>query len=165
MTILSLLLLFAPGVIEVRHDDKVAIAYRATLSGDHVIIHAAIQPGWHTFSIDNKIREKEKLRGKPSLGSEMPTAITLGNGLQEAGPWLQSPPADFSKPELRYFSFGYEREAVFAVPVKQVSKGTPQVALKAQACTESVCKNIDIDIPVQLGTERLPQGLIPVRMQ
>jgi DsbC/DsbD-like thiol-disulfide interchange protein len=165
MTVLTLLLLFAPGTVEVRHDDKVALTYSAALAGDHVVVRAAIQPGWHTFAIDHKIREKEMLRGKPSLGSEMPTTITLTGGLDQAGPWLQSPPKDFSKPELRYFAFGYDREAVFAVPVKRSGQAAGQVSLKAQACTESVCKNIDIDIPVQPARDRLPPGLIPVKMQ
>jgi DsbC/DsbD-like thiol-disulfide interchange protein len=171
MMILSFLLffaagaLFAAGDVEVRHDDKLAVTYRAAWTGDHVVVRASIEPGWHTFCLDNKIREKEKLRGKPSLGSEMPTAITLSGGLQEAGAWLQTPPKDFSKPAERYYSFGYDREAVFAVPVKRTGKAPGQVALKAQACTESVCKNIDIDIPVQAAKENLPAGLIPVKMQ
>jgi DsbC/DsbD-like thiol-disulfide interchange protein len=164
MMILSLLLLFAAGAVEVRHDDKLAITYRATLTRDHVVVRAAIQPGWHTFCLDNKIREKEKLRGKPSLGSEMPTEISLSGGLQTTGPWLQTPPKDFSKPAERYYSFGYDSEALFAVPIKRTGKAPGQVALKAQACTESVCKNIDIEIPVQAAKESLPSGLIPARM-
>lgn len=155
------LFLAAAGAVEVRHDDKVALTYTASRIGNHVVVKAAVEPGWHTFAMDNKVREKEMLKGKPSLGSELPTTIKL-TGLEETGPWLQAPPKDFSKPAERYYGFGYDREAIFAVPVKG-TKGT--VALKAQACTESVCKNIDIEIPVQQSKERLPQGLIPVRMQ
>ena len=158
-----LLFLAAAGAVEVRHDDKVAVSYTAAHIGDHVVVKAVVQPGWHTFAMDNKVREKEMLRGKPSLGSEMPTAITL-SGVPEAGPWVQTPPKDFSKPAERYYGFGYDREAVFAVPVKRGSR-VAQVALKAQACTESVCKNIDVEIPVQSSKDRLPQGLIPVKMQ
>lgn len=162
MTIVPFLLLFVSGAVEVRHDDKLALTYTATLMGNHVVIRADVQPGWHTFSMDNKVREKERLRGKPSLGSELPTTITLTGGLEAAGPWLQTPPKDFSRPAERYFGFGYDQTGIFAVPVKP-GKTTGQVALRAQACTESVCKNIDIDIPVQMSKERLPEGLIPVK--
>jgi DsbC/DsbD-like thiol-disulfide interchange protein len=157
-----LLFLAAAGAVEVRHDDKLALTYTASLVDGHVVVRAAIQPGWHTFAMDNKVREKEMLRGKPSLGSELPTTITLA-GYELAGPWMQAPPKDFSRPAERYFGFGYDREAVFAVPVKRGGKGS--AVLKAQACTESVCKNIDIEIPVRPAKERLPQGLIPVKMQ
>lgn len=165
MMIAAMLLFLAAGGVEVRHDDKVALTYTAVLTGNHVVVRAAIEPGWHTFTMDNKIREKEKLRGKPSLGSEMPTAITLSGGVEPAGAWMQAAPADFSKPAERYYSFGYDKEAVFAVPVKKTGSAPAQVALKAQACTESVCKNIDIDIPVEAAKGPLPQGLIPVRTE
>lgn len=165
MMILSMFFFLAAGAVEVRHDDKLALTYTATLTADHVVVRAAIEPGWHTFTMDNKIREKEKLKGKPSLGSEMPTTIMLSGGLQAAGGWMQAAPEDFSKPAERYYSFGYEKQAVFAVPVRKTGSAPAQVALKAQACTESVCKNIDIDIPVEAGKQPLPQDLIPVRSE
>ena len=157
---IALLLLLA--AVEVRHDDKLAVTYSASQVGNHVVVRAAVEPGWHTFAMDNKVREREMLKGKPSLGSELPTVITL-NGFEAAGAWTQTSPKDFSKPAERYYGFGYDKEAYFVVPVKAGGKG--QVALKAQACTESVCKNIDVEIPVENGKGKLPQGLIPVKMQ
>ena len=35
-----------------------------------------------TFAMDNKVRADEKLAGKPSLGIEKPTGITLAEGLE-----------------------------------------------------------------------------------
>jgi hypothetical protein len=54
---------------DVLHEMKPCLTYRAKLDGDTLIIEAAIQPGWHTFAIDNERRAAEKRAGKPSLGS------------------------------------------------------------------------------------------------
>src|SRR5438105_1388425 len=76
--------------VEVRHDEKLVLTYRAKWDGDFVIVRAALQPGWHTFVMDNKQRQQEKLKGKPSLGIEKSTEISVEDGLAVAGPWQQS---------------------------------------------------------------------------
>ena len=83
------------------------------------MVRAAIEPGWHTFAMDNKQRAEEKLAGRKSLGIDHPTEITLTGGLEMAGPWYQTPPKDFSKPELRWFSWGFERQALFAAKIRR----------------------------------------------
>jgi len=64
------------------------------------------------------------------------------------GAWHQSPPKDFSRPELRMFSFGYDRDAVFAAKVRRGGAGAVKVRIRGQACTETVCKNIDVPLTV-----------------
>jgi hypothetical protein len=135
--------------VEVRHDDNLCLAYRARIDGDYLVIQASIQPGWHTFSMDNRRRAEEKLAGKKSLGIDHPTEFKLTGGLELAGSWYQTPPADFSKPELRWFSWGFEKQAVFAARVRRKGAGPVEVGVRGQACTDSVCKNIDVAIPVQ----------------
>lgn len=136
----------APGQwsepVEVRHDENLCLSYRARLDGGVLVVRAAIEPGWHTFAMDNKQRAEEKLAGKRSLGIDHPTEITL-TGLQLAGPWFQSPPKDFSKPELRWFSWGFEGQAVFAAKVR-LGAAPARIAIRGQACTETTCKNIDV---------------------
>src|SRR4051812_9264287 len=87
--------------VDVLHELKPCVTYRAKVDGDALLIEATIQPGWHTFAIDNVQRADEKRAGKPSLGIDQPTQVKLGNGLELAGPWYQSVPKDFSKPALR----------------------------------------------------------------
>jgi hypothetical protein len=157
--------------VEVEYDQKRCIAYRAQWNGEVLLIEAAIEPGWHTFAMDNKQRQQEKLAGKPSLGLEMPTQITLSGGLTAQGPWFQSPPADFSKPEIRWFTWGFEKQAVFAVKAGRSGAEPARVGIRGQACTESICKNIDvtIEVPVAAATSKAKssdinlQNLVQVR--
>jgi hypothetical protein len=140
--------------VEVRHDTKRILAYQARWDGDFVIVRAKIEPGWHTFVMDNEQRHKEKLAGKPSLGVEKNTEITVADGLSVTGPWLQSPPKDFSKPELRWFTWGFEREAIFAAKARRAGSGPARVEVRGQACYADICKNIEVSmsVPLQEGT-------------
>ena len=151
--------------VEVRHQETLALTYHARLEGPYVIIKTTIEPGWHTFSIDNKVRAEEKLAGKKALSVDQPTEFTL-TGIKTAGGWLQSNPKDFSKPELRMFSFGYEKEAVFAAKAQR-SGGPISIGVKGQACTDTICKNIDATIMVPAPKSGGPQtdlkALVPVR--
>ena len=159
--------------VEVRHDETLSISYQAKLDGPNLLVRATIEPGWHTFAMDNQVRAEEKLAGKPSLGIDQPTKITLtGGGLQVAGPWRQTAPLEFSKPELRWFSWGFERQAVFAARVRRTASGTVRIGIRGQACTETVCRNIDVTIPLPLpkpnkeadtAADIALTGLVPVR--
>ena len=134
---------------EVRHEENLCLAYRARLDGEYLVIRVAIEPGWHTFAMDNRLRAEEKLAGKKSLGIDHPTEFQLTGGLEVIGPWQQTPPKDFSRAELRWFSWGFEKQAVFAARVRRKGAGPVEVGVRGQACTDSVCKNIDVAIPVQ----------------
>ena len=137
--------------IEVRQEENLCLTYQARLDGAFLVVRAAVEPGWHTFAMDNKVRAEEKLAGKQSLGIDRPTAIVLTGGLQVAGPWYQSTPADFSRPELRWFSWGFAQEATFAARVRRSSAAPARIAFRGQACTETVCKNIDVAISLPVS--------------
>jgi DsbC/DsbD-like thiol-disulfide interchange protein len=132
--------------VHITHQDATVVTYRALAAGDMLLVEVALEPGWHTFAMDNKRRADEKLAGKMSLGLDQPTKFTLSGGLRAAGAWLQPEPRDFSKPDLRWYSWGYENKAVFAARVEKSGAGPGQVAVRAQACTETTCKNIDITL-------------------
>jgi len=144
--------------VEVRHDTKRVLSYQARWDGDVVVVRAQIEPGWHTFVMDNEIRQKEKLAGKPSLGVEKSTEITVADGLSVTGTWLQSQPKDFSKPELRWFTWGFEREAIFAAKARRTGSGPARVEVRGQACFSDVCKNIDVALTVPLADAK-PSGV------
>lgn len=154
----------------VLHELKPCVTYRARVQGDFLTIEAALQPGWHTFTIDNERRAAEKLAGKPSIGIDQPTQIKIGQGLEVDGPWYQLSPKDFSKPELRWYSWGFEHQAMFAAKVRRSGTGPVPVQIRGQACTDAVCKNIDVtlSVPLAASAEKEEAGvdlksLVPVR--
>ena len=101
--------------------------------------------------MDNKLRAQEKLAGKRSLGIDSPTEIVFAEGLELDGPWYQSVPKDLSKPELRWYSWGFEGQALFVAKVRRVGAGLASIAVRGQACSDTTCKNIDLTISVPLG--------------
>lgn len=170
MTTLLLLTLLAgewskPVLVE--HDDRPAVAYRARWDGTHVLVEVTPEPGWHTFAMDNRQRHEEKLAGKPSLGVEKSTSIAVEGGLAVTGGWRETPPEDFSKPELRIFTFGFSKRALFAAPAKKTGDGPAAVTVKGQACKASVCLNVNVTVEVSVtGAAGAPEnvaGLIAVR--
>jgi DsbC/DsbD-like thiol-disulfide interchange protein len=153
---------------EVRHDDALAISYTARMDGPYLVVRATVGQGWHTFALDNVKRVEQKLAGQPALSMDKSTEIAA-TGLAVDGGWLQSPPKEFSRPELRMFSFGYDREAVFAAKVRRAGAGPAKLRIRGQACTETVCKNIDVPltvaVPAKLGAaaEVKVADLVPAR--
>jgi DsbC/DsbD-like thiol-disulfide interchange protein len=133
--------------VEVRHDENLCLSYQARLDGPFLVVRAKIESGWHTFAMDNRQRAEEKLAGRRSLGIDHPTEILLSGGLEKMGPWFQTPPKDFSKPELRWFSWGFEQQALFATKVRR-TPGATRITIRGQACTDTICKNIDVAIPL-----------------
>ena len=129
--------------VDVRHEDELCVSYQARVEGPYLVVHAALGSGWHTFAMDNKVRAEEKLAGKPAISIDRATEIT---GVETEGPWYQTPPKDFSRPALRWFSWGFDRDAVF---VAKLRRPAATLTLKGQACTEKICKNVDVAIPVQ----------------
>jgi hypothetical protein len=134
--------------VEVWHDENLCLSYRARVDGPYLVVRATLEPGWHTFAMDNNQRAAEKLAGKPSLGIDRPTDITLSGSLERVGPWYQTPPKDFSKPELRWFSWGFERQALFVAKIRRSRAAPASIKVRGQACTETICKNIDAAIPL-----------------
>jgi DsbC/DsbD-like thiol-disulfide interchange protein len=134
---------------EVRYEDALVISYTARVDGPYLVVRANLAQGWHTFALDNVQRVEEKLAGKPALSMDRSTEIAVA-GVEIEGPWHQSPPKDFSRPELRMFSFGYDREALFAAKVRHAGGGSAKLRIRGQACTETVCKNIDVPLTITL---------------
>ncbi len=127
-----------------------------------LLVRATLGPGWHTFAMDKKIRVDEKLAGKPAISNDRPTEIVASGGLQPVGGWYQSPPKDFSHPELRWFSWGFEGQALFAAKVRRAGAGPTKLALRGQACTATVCKNIDLALSLPAAN---PAGVSAVHLK
>jgi hypothetical protein len=150
------------GAVEVRHDDNLCVSYQARVDGPYLVVRATVEPGWHTFAMDNKVRAMEKLAGKSSLGIDHPTEIIVSGGLEANGPWYQTAPKDMSKPDLRWYSWGFEKQAIFAVKIRPKGAAPANIAIRGQACTETTCKNIDaaMTLPaVRSGTRADPSDI------
>lgn len=155
---------------DIYHDTEKCVSYRARLAGDTLVIDAQHSKGWHSNSMDNKIRAEEKLAGRQSLGTDRPTEIKVSGGLEVVGKWHQTPPRDASQPDLLWFTWVFEDRAVFAAKVRRTTATAAQIAIRAQACTASVCKNIEASITLPLPANAEPadadadwKTLIPVR--
>ncbi|MGH9662705.1 MAG: hypothetical protein ACRD96_29410 [Bryobacteraceae bacterium] len=156
------------GPVEVRWEENLCLSYRARIDGSYLVVEARVEPGWHTFAMDNERRAKEKLAGKTSLGIDRATEIAAARGLTVAGPWYQTQPKDFSKPELRWFSWGFENQALFVTRVRRGGAAQARVRVRGQACSDTKCKNIDVEIPVPVpaapgASEVNLKDLVPVR--
>jgi DsbC/DsbD-like thiol-disulfide interchange protein len=153
---------------EVHHEDALVLSYTARVDGPYLVVRANIGPGWHTFALDNVQRVTEKLAGKTALSMDRSTEIAV-TGAQVDGPWMQSPPKDFSRPSLRMFSFGYDHDVLFAAKLHAAGAGSAKLRIRGQACTETVCKNVDVSltvpVPAKLGvpTDVKPADLVPSR--
>ena len=121
--------------------------------------------------MDNKRRADEKLAGKPPLSIDRQTEISVSNGLDIVGPWLQSQPLDFSRPQLRWFSWGFDKEAFFVAKVRRSGRSPARIVLRGQTCRgESICKEINVILSLRLPVmvsntpaEIDVKGLAPVR--
>ena len=155
------------NLAEVRYDVQRCVSYRARLSGDFLVVEATHEPGWHTYALDNKQRAQEKLAGRKALSIDRPTEIELKEGLQLAGSWYQSVPKDFSKPELRSYTWGFEAQALFAAKIRRVGAGPGSATIRGQACSEATCKNIEVELSVPFSGSKASnidlKNLIQVR--
>ena len=99
------------------------------------------------------------------------TEIVTSNALDLVGPWVQSPPIDFSRPQLRWFSWGFDKEAFFVAKVRRSGPGPARIVIRGQTCRgESICKEINVSLSLRLpavvndtSTKIDLKGLVPVR--
>jgi len=141
--------------VEVRHEDALCVSYEARLDGPNLVVRTTVGPGWHTSALDNQRRAEEKLAGQPALSVDKQTEIRALSGLATAAPWYQTAPKDFSRPELRMFSWGFDRSAIFAAKARRTA-GPVKLAIRGQACTETVCKNVDLTLTVPVPAKPGP---------
>ena len=151
---------------EVWFGDQLAVSYRAHVDDDWLIVAASHESGWHTYSMDNVIRAREK-SGRAEPETEIPTVITPLDGLTIEGAWRQSEPIDLSTPDIQWFTWGFEGTSFFAVRLAEANVPS-SVQVDAQACTESLCAWVDaLVVPVApIGTGESgsvdPESLVAV---
>jgi len=148
-----------------------AVRLRARIEGDYLIVQATHEAGWHTYAMDNELRAAEKLAGKPSLGIEQGVVITVKSGGDVSPPWYQSAPHDLSKPELRWYTWGFDKEAIFACKRGPAGSEPVELQIRGQACNGKSCRsfNVELTAPPSASTGQQPafstDDLVQVRSQ
>ena len=133
--------------VKVWLDDMHAVTYRARIEGEWLVVEASHEPGWHTYSMDNVVRAREK-SGKKRPETELPTVVTPRGGLTIRGEWRQSPPVDLSTPEIRWYTWGFEGRSFFAARIDETAEPA-SIQIDAQACTDSQCAMVEaLEVPV-----------------
>lgn len=129
-------------VAVMRRRQGTVVSYRAKVESGHLVVEATHGKGWHTYSMDNLQRAKQKT-GKEKPDTEQSTRIEISGGLTVAGKWLQSTPKDLSMADIEWYTWGFENVTYFAVPVKKSSDEATTVTFFAQACNANSCSMVD----------------------
>ncbi len=143
--------------------------YRARLAGEWLIVEAKHEPKWHTYAMDNLLRAK-KAAGAETTEVEAPTQISVGGGLEAVGGWKQSAPKDLSNLDIKWYTWGFEGTARFAVKVKRTGDAPGTVTVNAQLCSDELCsmvRDLTITVPDDSGEDAgdaaaLTEGLVDV---
>jgi hypothetical protein len=109
---------------------------------------AAIQPGWHVYSM------------RPIDDGPIPTRVWLAEGqpFQLSGPVKAQDPASVEDPTLQKEVELYEGDAWFDLPVKASSSAAgPQkmsISVSYQSCNNKMClppKTVHVEVPVTIA--------------
>lgn len=142
-----------PATAIVRHRAAPVVTLTAEIVDSHLVVRAEMAPGWHIYAMDNVERAQAK-SGKERPDCELPTRIAVEGPVRVAGKWRQTQPVDLSNPEIIWYTWGFENEAVFAAPLEITGSGPITVTVNGQACNESSCSMIqDVSIVVDPAGE------------
>lgn len=127
--------------VVVRRRGEPVVTYRAMLDGDFVLVEARHADGWHTYALDNIERARAR-SGKERPETELPTRIKVTGGLKVAGNWRQTRPEDLSQEAIRWYTWGFNSRAIFAVRVERANGSEAIITVNAQACDASSCQMV-----------------------
>ena len=72
--------------------------------------------------------------------------ISAIRGLELGTTWGQSEPKDFSRPKIRWFSFGFDQVAYFVCPIVRRTDVPPAIRVRGQACNADTCSQLDVTL-------------------
>lgn len=142
----------------VRYGGLVVLRYRAAILGQTLVVEAKHSRGWHSYAMDNVARAKAE--GGEDAECEMPTVITLGNGVVLLGTWRQSKLKDLSKPDQSWHTWGFEDTVVFTRKLAQWPETGFSITINAQVCNAEACamaKDLVIDVPHETVSAAVPE--------
>jgi hypothetical protein len=155
--------------VPVMNRAKIALTYRAKVAGDYLLVEASHSEGWHTYSMDNTVRARAAT-GDENPDSELPTRIAVSGGATVKGDWMQSAPKDMSQPSIKWYTWGFEGVARFAVPIEKTGDEDIVLTIDAQSCDPSSCtmvSDLKIVVPGAPGNAEpaLIEGLVKVQRE
>ena len=127
------------------------VRFQTRIVGGYLFVRAIHEKDWHTYAMDNQVRAMKALKGKKSLGIEQGIDIRVKRGLKLDGQWSQTRPRDLSKPELRWYTYGFDRTSLFACRIKAFTNEPIVLRIQGQACSGESCRNIDVVLELQEG--------------
>ncbi len=143
---------------KVRFGRTPVVEYRGKIESGYLVIEAKHAEGWHTYTMDNIERAREA-SGKENPETELPTRIEIGGRDIARDTWWQSEPKDLTMLDIKWYTWGFEDVAYFAVPLESTSGESLDVTIHGQACNASSCAMVDavaLSIPVSSETAPPP---------
>lgn len=135
-----------------RGNDRI-VRYRAAIANGHLLVEATHEPDWHSYAMDNPQRSAAASKGSPAAAGshELPTVIQTPDSLATGGSWKQTPPTDYSKPGIHWYTYGFSGISYFALPLKELPKEAFKVSVTSQVCdTESCAGTFELELEVPI---------------
>ncbi|MFC5051166.1 Trx7/PDZ domain-containing (seleno)protein [Rubritalea spongiae] len=147
----------------IRKGSEIVVEYRATIANKHLIIEAKHHKGWHTYAIDNPQRAIN-LDGKKG-NQELPTQIQLPAELKTLSNWKQSVPNNYSKPEIHWYTWGFEGTSYFAIELAKTPTSPTEIGIRSQACDATSCAGtfdmiLSVPAPTNLKENLILQNIL-----
>jgi len=137
----------------VRKGNAKIVRYRAAIANGHLLVEAAHEPGWHSYAMDNAKRSAAASKGGPAAAGshELPTVIATPSDLAVDGGWKQTPPTDYSKPDIHWYTYGFSGTSYFALPLKELPGKAFKVSITSQVCDAESCAgtfDLELEVPI-----------------
>lgn len=142
-----------------RRREGTVLSYRAKFDSGYLIVEAKHGEGWHTYTMDN-VQRAQKKSGKEKPETELPTVITIDDGITTAGPWHQSIPKNLTMKEINWYTWGFENTAYFAIKAEKIAGSTATITISAQACNATSCSMVDGEKITVALPQSLPESIL-----
>ncbi|MCH6256349.1 hypothetical protein MLD52_07305 [Puniceicoccaceae bacterium K14] len=139
------------------YGEEIVARYRAALFDKTLVVEATYSEGWRSYAMDN-LQRAEAVFGPGSM-SERPTQITLDENLTPEGEWRQTKPQDMSKPDIEWYTWGFEKKAFFTRQLTELPHQEFQVKINAQICNNNSCSmanDLQLTVSNQPNTQESP---------
>lgn len=103
--------------------------------------------------------KKVKLKSDKQVDQELPTVINVLDGLPIVGNWRQSPPIDFSNPEIHWHTWGFKGISYFALKLAIIPQNAVSISISGQYCDGKTCagaSDLRFRIPPPQDSHRNP---------
>lgn len=140
-----------------RRREGIVVSYRAKIDAGYLLVEVKHAKGWHTYSMDNIARAQQK-SGKEKPETELATEFKITGGLKTTGSWFQTTPKELSMESIKWYTWGFENTAQFAIKIDSIDAPTATLTIFAQACNATSCSMVDDETLTLTLPESLPES-------